>query len=109
MQPYTARQVCSGLRQVQTFIFSTLFTTSRLVMMTPASLERRTAVREAVLDDEVLRLLGVDERRRERMLCGFERADVLQTVREQLLFHAGLGRGVILSIMLHGNATSFSR
>ena len=81
-------------------------------------LERRTAVREAVLDDEVLRLLGVDERRRERMLCGFEQADVLQTVRKQLLFHARIGarrdlidhapreRNVVLevSVLLGGDA-----
>ena len=81
-------------------------------------LERRTAVRELVFNDEVLRLLGIDEGGSKGMLGGLERADVLQTVGEQLLLdarvrarrdlvdHAPRKRNVVLevSVLLSGDA-----
>ena len=48
-------------------------------------LQRRTAVREAVLDDQVLRALGVDERRDVGALGGDDRRDVLAAELLELL------------------------
>ena len=48
-------------------------------------LERGTSVRETVLDHEILRLLGIDERRDKGLLGGDDRSHALDAGRRQLL------------------------
>ena len=104
-QPSTARHVCSGLRQVHTFIVSTMSTTSRVAKMTPARSSGGRPLGNAssmtrYCASSALTNGATNERRPVTRTPMSARPSASSISRTE-----SSGRGVILSIMLHGKDT----